>query len=609
MSSTPKSLRKSIPGLRRLLRRLWPYCRPHRALLAGSLLSLLATVFLKLLEPWPLKLVFDFVLGQDAGSPPLGLRPPQLLVGAALAVVVISGARAGVQYFNQVGFAKIGNRVIARVRVDVFGHLQRLSLSFHTSARSGDLALRVIQDVNLLRDAAVTAVLPLLAKTFILVGMWCVMLWMNWRLTLLAAATVPLLWLRTTTLVGRIREAGRKQRRQQGALAATAAESITSIGNVQALSLEGIFLDAFGASSARGQKSDVKAARLSASLGRSVDLLLALATALVLWYGARLVLSGQLTPGDLLVFLTYLRRAFNPAQDFAKYTARLAKSTAAGERVLDLLDREPEIHDRPGAIRAPRFTGAVAFEGVVFSYAVGRSALRGLSFAIEPGRHVAVVGRSGSGKSTLVRLLLRLYEPQQGRIVIDGRDIRDYTLRSLRGQVSVVLQESLLFAATVAENIAYGAPGCSQQAVEAAARLANAHDFITELPQGYETVLGERGVTLSGGQRQRLAIARAAVRNAPILLFDEPTTGLDEANRNEVLVALRRLAEGRTTFWITHDLALSRGADLVLVLQRGRLIEQGEPRALMRRDAHYARLLRTQAAAPMERADLDAIAG
>jgi ATP-binding cassette subfamily B protein len=584
-----RSLETSLPGLRRVLARLWPYTRGSRGLLAGAFVSLLGTIVLRLLEPWPLKLVFDQVLGVEPGVG--GLSPGALLIVAAVGVVVITGLRALAQYSNKVSFAKIGNKVIALVRVDAFRHLQSLSLSFHSSSRGGDLTLRIIQDVNLLRDAAVTAILPLLAKSLVLVGMWGVMFWMNWRLSLLAAATVPLLWLRTVGLTKKIREAGRKQRRRQGALAATAAESIGAIGNVQALSLEGIFLDAFGVSSAAGHESDVRAARLSAGLTRSVDLLLALATALVLWYGARLALRGQVTPGELLVFLTYLRRAFSPAQDFAKYTARLAKATAAGERVLDLLDREPEIQDLPGAVEAPHFRGEVFFDGVAFEYSPGRPALRDLTFRADPGTRIALVGSSGAGKSTLASLLLRLYDPDRGQVRIDGRDIRDFTLASLRSQISVVLQDSLLFAATVRDNIAYGATGCSDEEVVAAARLANADEFVRSLPKGYDTVLSERGVSLSGGQRQRLAIARAAVRRAPILIFDEPTNGLDEANRQEVLAALERLAASRTTLWIAHDPELARRADQVLFVEAGRVVESGTPEELLAGPSRFSRLL------------------
>jgi ATP-binding cassette subfamily B protein len=333
-----------------------------------------------------------------------------------------------------------------------------------------------------------------------------------------------------------------------------------------------------------------------AALERAVGFLTAVSTALVVWYGARLVLRQELTPGELLVFLTYLRNTFHPVQDFAKYTGRLAKASAAGERVIDLLEQTPAVRDLPGAVAAPAFRGAIRFESVSFAYEPDRRVLEEIEFAVDPGQHVALVGASGIGKSTLASLLLRLYDPGQGRVLIDGRDIRDYTLASLRAQISVVLQDTLLFAATVRDNIAYGAPTATAADVEAAARLANAHDFIQALPKGYDTVLGERGVTLSGGQRQRLAIARAAVRKAPILILDEPATGLDEENERAVLDALTRLAQERTTFFITHDLRIAAGADLVIYLERRRVLERGTHLDLLRAGGRYAALYRLQSA-------------
>jgi ATP-binding cassette subfamily B protein len=316
------------------------------------------------------------------------------------------------------------------------------------------------------------------------------------------------------------------------------------------------------------------------------------------------VLRGALSPGDLLVFLAYLKTAFRPVRDLAKHTGRLAKSTAAGERVLDLLARTPDVRDLPGAVAAPQLCGRVRFEGVGFAYEAGHPVLAGVDFEVEAGRRVALVGPSGIGKSTLVRLILRLYDPCVGRVLIDGHDVREYTLASLRSRAAVVLQDSVLFAASARDNIAYGAPGASSEEVEAAARLANAHDFIRALPRGYDTDLGERGVTLSHGQRQRIAIARAAVRRAPLLILDEPTTGLDEENQRAVVEALERLAAGRTTFLVTHDLSLAARADEIFYLEGGRILERGSHADLMRAGGRYAALHRLQegpVAAPPER--------
>ncbi len=567
----------------------------------GSLATLLMEVGLRLLEPWPLKVVFDRVINKMHGAN--GYRvtlfdifdPVTLLAMMAIAMVAITGLRALAGYGSTIGFAKIGNRVLTRVRAQLYRHVQYLSLSFHTRARSGDLVIRVISDVGLLQDVVVTAVLPMLAKALILAGMLALMFWMNWRLALVALAVFPLFWLRTVSMGRKINEVARLQRKREGAMAATAAESITAIKTVKALSLESAFEQQFSRQSEKNLKQDVRAKRLAAGLERSVDLLTAIAGALVLFSGTRLVLRKELSAGELLVFLAYLKNAFRPIQEFAKYTARLGKATAAGERVLDLLERVPEVRDLPEAVRAPAFRGEVRFEGVSFAYEPDQRMLREIDLEIKPGQRVALVGQSGSGKSTLVSLILRLYDPQQGRVTIDGRDIRDYTLESLRSQIGVVLQDNLLFAAPVRENIACGAPSASAEEIEAAARLANAHEFIESLPQGYDTVLGERGVTLSHGQRQRIAIARAAIRKAPILILDEPMTGLDRKNQRAVTESLERLNQGRTTFLITHDLHHATDCDLILYLEGGQLLERGTHETLMQANGRYAALYRLQA--------------
>ena len=598
----PLTLRDSLPGLGRLTRRFWPYLGRERPVIVASLLALYVEIGLRLLEPWPLKVVLDRVVATARGRafhrlPILdAVDPGTVLALSALAVIVFAGLRALAAYYNTVGFALVGNRVLTTVRSELYSHLQRLSLSFHTGARSGDLIVRVTSDVGLLQDVAVTALLPLFANALTLVGMAAVMIWLNAPLTLLALATGPLFWVFTTRRSRRIRETARRQRQQEGAMAATAAESIGAVKVIHALSLEGTFARAFTGQSRKNLATGVYATRLSAGLERTVDLLIAVGTALVLWFGARLVQRGTMTPGDLIVFLAYLKNAYRPVKDFVKYTGRLAKASAAGERVLDLLDRTPDVRDLPGAVPAPALRGAVRFEGISFAYEPGRPALEQVDCEVQPGQHVALVGPSGSGKSTFVSLILRLYDPTAGRVLIDGRDIRDYTLASLRAQTSVVLQDSILFAATIRDNIAYGAPGAPPEAIEAAARVANVHAFIEALPHGYDTVVGERGVTLSSGQRQRIAIARAAIRRAPVLIFDEPTTGLDGESERAVIEALDRLAQGWTTFLITHDLRLAARADLILYLEDGRVRERGTHGELLQADGCYASLYRVQTA-------------
>jgi len=599
MSAPPRP--PSLPGLWRILKYFWPHARQYRLLITGSLVALFAEVGLRLLEPWPVKFVFDHLIGSKQAGPSASpeflasLDTATLLALAAIAVVVFTTVRAVAAYWQTIGFTLVGNRALARVRAQLYRHVQYLSLSFHTRARTGDLVVRMMGDVAMLQDVAVTAFLPLLAKALIVAGMIGLMFFLNWKLALIAASVLPLFWLRGVSLGRRIREVARKQRQQEGALAATFTESIGAIKTVQALSLEDQFARAFTEVSEKNLKQDVKGKRLSASLERSLDVILALATALVLWFGARLVLAGEITAGDLYLFIAYLKSAYRPVQDFAKYTGRLGKASAAAERVIDLLERVPDVRDLPGAVRAPAFLGEVRFDQVSFAYEHGQRLLDDIQLEVKSGQHVALVGPSGGGKSTLLSLLLRLYDPQRGRVLIDGRDVREFTLESLRSQISVVLQDNVLFAASVRDNIACAAPGASPDEVRTAARLANADEFIRELPQGYDTVLGERGVTLSHGQRQRIAIARAAVRQAPILILDEPTTGLDPRNEREVLEALERLYASRTTFLITHDLHQSAGADLILHLEAGRVLERGTHGELTRLNGHYAALFRSHA--------------
>ncbi|WP_024545303.1 ABC transporter ATP-binding protein [Picosynechococcus sp. NKBG15041c] len=602
MARRPQKLTEIAPGLWQIVQRFQPYIRQQWTLVLGGLAALLAQVGLRLLEPWPLKFVFDEVITSTSERSSSGmfwwdnLSPTTLLWGSAIALVVFTGLRALADYGSTMGFALVGNRVLTQVRNDLYQHLQNLSLSFHNQARSGELTIRVISDVGLLKEVVVTALLPMTGNTLVLVGMVGLMLWLHLELTLLALVTVPLLSLITVRLNRRIKEVSRKQRKQEGAMASTAAEAMGAIKVVKTLSLEKTFAQTFSGQSKKTLKDSVKGKRLAAQLERSVDLIIALATALVLGRGGHLVANGSLTPGDLLVFMAYLKNAFKPVRDFAKYTGRLAKATAAGERILDLLDQVPDIVDRPDACPAPRFAGQVTFQQVQFAYEPGHPILKNISFDATLGQSLAIVGPSGSGKSTLASLLLRLYEPSQGQILIDGVDIQAYQAESLRSQISVVLQDSLLFAASVRDNIAYGNPHASEEDILAAAQLANAHDFILRLPEGYDTVLGERGVTLSGGQRQRIAIARAAIRQSPILVLDEPTTGLDQENERTVIDALQRVAQQRTTLIITHDLTLAATADRLIYMEYGEILESGTHAELLTNGGPYAALYQLQMA-------------
>lgn len=565
-------------------------------------LGLVGEIVIRLLEPWPLKLIFDRLIVPDVATPDLTIplldnaEPIVLLTILTVAIVVATGLRSVAAYIGLVGMSLAATRIVTHIRARLYAHLQRLSLSFHNQAKSGDLITRITNDTDKLREVAVTAALPLIVNSLTFVGIVSVMFWLNRELTLIAIAIFPLFVISTLKISKRIHGIARQQRKREGAMAATVAESMGAIKVVQALSLEGMLEDSFASQNQKSLAEGAQTQRLSAGLQRTVEILVAIATALVLWRGVQLVMAKVVTPGDLLVFITYLKTAFKPTRQLARYTAQIAKATACGERIIDLLDTVPDIRDTRGAVDAPPFRGAVRFQNVSFGYEPDKGILDGLNFQVQAGQRVALVGPSGGGKSTLVSLLLRLYDPVEGQILIDGHDLREYKLESLRRQISIVLQDSVLFATTVRDNIAYGYLGATEDEIIVAAHLANAHDFIMALPQGYDTILGERGATLSGGQRQRIAIARAAVRQAPIVILDEPTVGLDNENERAVSEALERLTYNSTTFLITHDLRSATSADRIFYIEKGRILERGTHAELMGLGQRYATLYRLQVA-------------
>lgn len=584
-------LRTTAPGLARMLRRFRPHIRRQRRVIGGGAAALLAEVVLRLLEPWPLKVIID-TIAQPAGTEPSIVPddPRTLLLIAALGVVGVTALRAFASYLSTVAFALAGNRILTDVRAELYAHLQRLSLAFHSSARTGDLVNRITGDVGRLQEVTVTAALPLVGNVVTFVGMFAVMLWLDWQLALLALVALPLFVLTSIRLTRRITTVSRTQRAREGELASVTAESLGAIRVVQAYSLEPTLQRSFSSTNDRTLRDGVKAKRLSAGLERKTDVLIAIATGLVLYVGARQVLAGRITPGELIVFVSYLKSAFKPMRDVAKYTGRLAKAGASGERIVDLLDTAPDVQDASWARVARPFHGHVRFEHVSVDYGAARPALDRVDLTVRAGQRVGIVGPSGAGKSTLVALLLRLRDPTHGRVLIDGHDLRDLTMASVRGQIAIVLQESVLFVATVRENIAYGATDIdlvTAADIEAAAELANAHEFICRLPDGYDTVLGERGASLSGGERQRIAIARAAVRRASIVVLDEAMTGLDGDNEREVADALRRLTRGRTTFVISHDPAAVRDADVVVRIDDGHLTGCGPPAEVLDATIHH----------------------
>ena len=559
--------RAQLASLVRLFRLFAPHLRPHRRRMILAWLFMLGATAAYLAKPWPLKLIFDYALLPTEGAANglfAGWSASALVAFAATAVLVIALLRGIFGYGQTYLTAYIGQRVIASVRKRLFRHIQRLSHSFHDEQHSGDLLLRLTGDIQLLRDLLVNAVLLITERLLVMVAVAAIMLWMDWQLALVALAVMPALALVSFRVSGKIRQATRKQRRRESRTANILAETISAVPVIQAFAREEWEDERFDRQHKASLKAGLKATRLEANLNRVVEVILAGGTAAVLWFGVHRVMAGALTPGDLLVFTAYLTALYKPIRKLATLTSRLAKSAVCGERLIAILETRPEITDLPDARPAPPFQGDIVFDHVVFGYDAARPVLDGASFHIPAGKTAALVGGSGAGKSTIARLLLRFYDPQSGQIRIDGGDIRGYTLHSLRSQISIVMQQPHLFALSIRDNIAYGRLEASDEEIERAARLACAHDFITTLPDGYDTVLAEGGASLSAGQRQRIAIARAIVRDAPIVILDEPMTGLDLDSEAAVQLALERLTAGRTCLLITHDPANAARADIIL---------------------------------------------
>jgi ATP-binding cassette, subfamily B, bacterial len=596
----PKNINEGISGINRIVKHFLPQIRQQGGLLTISFLALLAETGLHMLEPWPLKFIFDEIIFK--GFKVESLEVPfldnfnviTLLTLLAIALVIIALLRGTMAYVSTAGMAVAATKILSEIRANLYSHIQSLSLSFHNKAKTGDLITRVTYDIERLREVTVVAALPLVTNTLTMVGMLGVMMWLNMQLAFIAVAIFPVFLMTTATMSKRIHKVATKQRQREGIMAANAAEAIGAIKVVQALSLQSRLEKTFAKQNQKSLNESAQTQKLRAGQERTVEVLVAIATSIVLWRGVQLVMVGTLTPGDLLVFITYLKVAFKPMRQLAKYTGQIAKAIASGERIIDLLNIVPEVRDSKWSYPAHSFRGMVEFRSVSFAYENQTNTLNNLSLTVLPGQKVALVGASGGGKSTLVSLLLRLYDPQQGGVLIDGHDIREYTLDSLRKQISIVLQESILFAASIKDNIAYGCVEATDKEIEMAARLANAHDFIMALPEGYDTVVGERGATLSGGQRQRIAIARAAIRQASIVILDEPTVGLDNHSERLVTDALDRLTQTSTTFLITHDLRTAKNADQIFYLEGGQVLERGTHEQLMRLGKHYATLYRLQ---------------
>jgi ATP-binding cassette subfamily B protein len=579
-----------------------PLLRPYRAQLSLAALAMMVDSVLTVLRPWPLKVVIDRVLSHKSAHVPLisrwidqtNVNPMHILFGACAATLVIALITGVLTYAFTQSIGVVGQRFVFALRRQLFAYIQRLSLRFHDSQRTGDLITRLTSDIRAIQDAIVEGTVTVVSNTCLLAGMLALMFWVNWRFALIALSVAPFLFWTVFRFTRRIKVAARTARANDGLVASIAQETLSSIRIVQGLAQENQQDERFHAHSESSLEAYLEAVRGQAKVAPLVDILAATGLAIVMGYGATRVLAGELTTGDLLVFFAYVTNLYSPMKALARFSMIFNRASTGAERIVEVLNVQREVADSASARPAPRFRGRIEFRDVSFEYEAGRPVLSQFNLAIEPGEKIAIVGATGAGKSTLVGLIPRLFDPTYGEVLIDGEDIRNYQVQSLREQVSLVLQDSLLFRGTIRDNITFGLPDASEAQIIAASEVANAEEFIYRLPQGYETPVSERATTLSGGQKQRIAIARAILRDAPVLILDEPTSGLDAESEQIVVNALERAARGRTTLMIAHRLSTVRFADRIIVLDHGRLAEEGTHAKLLARNAKYAALCRLQ---------------
>lgn len=592
-------LRARLGRTKETLSNFTPFLRPRRKGLTLALFLLLLETGMSLAQPWPLALALDYVLNDRRELP--GFWPESLsaeallLAGIAFLLVFITTASRGLSSFRRYLLQKLGQETVFDMRAALYRRVHDLGLDYHGKKRTGDTITRVTSDVKEMRSLLVDSIVEIGSSIFILLGMLVVMVWMSWQLTLLALVSVPFLFLAVKRYRSALIERMRVVRAKEGAIASVIQEAVTGIRAVKIFGREDDELERFRTESEDSLRASVDSSLIEARFSIVLGVVGGVGTALVLYFAALQVLSGALSVGQLTVFIAYLGLFLSPLWALSRQANQIGKSLVSGERIIELLNAEPSVKEYPDARPAPAFDGRVTVEDVRFAYEdEAGEVLRDMDFDVEAGSRVALVGPSGAGKTTVTSLIARLYDPQEGRVLIDGQDIKGFTLKSLRDSITFVPQEPMLFRASVAENIGYGKAGATRQEIERAAELAGADGFIRELPEGYDTLLSERGESVSGGQRQRISIARAMLRESPILILDEPQSGLDAEAASAVEDSWRALTGGRTTFVIAHELRLVSSVDRILVIEDGRVAQDGSHEELLAEDGLYARLYALQ---------------